>query len=94
MQQLQAVLKQWEARPENAGASSECLRLLQGLQQASREAGAASVLPLVQAALSERALLRVRDASAPDRLQALQQAVLGLEAGLREELVQAGHLAG
>jgi hypothetical protein len=39
-------------------------------------------------------LLRVRDASAPDRLQALQQAVLGLEAGLREELVQAGHLAG
>ena len=94
VQQLQAVLKQWEARPENAGASSECLRLLQGLQQASREAGAASVLPLVQAALSERALLRVRDASAPDRLQALQQAVLGLEAGLREELVQAGHLAG
>lgn len=94
VQQLQAVLKQWEARPENAGASSECLRLLQGLQQASREAGAASVLPLVQAALSERALLRVRDASAPDRLQAFQQAVLGLEAGLREELVQAGHLAG
>ena len=94
VQQLQAVLKQWGARPENAGASSECLRLLQGLQQASREAGAASVLPLVQAALSERALLRVRDASAPDRLQAFQQAVLGLEAGLREELVQAGHLAG
>lgn len=87
--QLQAVLKQWAARPDNEGAGSECLRLLQELQQSTREAGAATVLPLVQTALAERALLRVRDASAPDRLQALQQAVDGLASGLAQELAQA-----
>ena len=88
VQQVQAVLKQWEARPDNAGASSECLRLLQGLQQSAREAGAASLLPLVQVALSERALLRVRDVEAPDRLQPLQQAVQGLENGFRNSLAE------
>ena len=85
---MQAVLKQWEARPDNAGASSECLRLLQCLQQSAREAGAASLLPLVQVALSERALLRVRDVEAPDRLQPLQQAVQGLENGFRNSLAE------
>ncbi len=83
LQLLHPVLRQWQARPDNPGAGSECTRLLQQLRQLAQAAHAADLLPLVQAALCEAALQRARSQDGAQRLDGLLRAVAAVEAGLQ-----------
>ena len=75
LQALHAVLRQWQARPDNEGAGQEASRILQEMRHLTQEAADTAMQPVVQEALSEVTLQRVRIDTENVEFQTILQAV-------------------
>ena len=80
--QLQAVLRHWQARPDNEGAGAECLRLLQSQLDVASQIDADALQQAIRQAMGACSLVRATGQGQAERLAELQQAVFAVGAAL------------
>lgn len=81
--QLQAVLRHWQARPDNEGAGAECLRLLQSQLDVAQQLEDGALQAAIRQAMGACSLVRATGQGQAGWLAELQLAVAAIDTALQ-----------